>query len=301
MANSPTTINAELDGVKREAFNRGALYIVATPIGNLADMVPRAIHTLQTVAVIAAEDTRHSARLLAHFDIKTPVIAYHDHSDEQATERLIHRLLNGEDVALISDAGTPLVSDPGYRLVRKARENDITVVPIPGACALVAALSAAGLPSDRFAFEGFLPAKQTARRAFLETLVNDSRTLIFYEAPHRILETLHDMVDIFGGEREVVMARELTKTFETVKGDSAAALVEWVAADTNQQRGEIVLLVHGVSKTAVAEMTPEHERVMRVLIEDLPLKQASALAAKITGLKKNFLYQWALNKKVTGE
>jgi 16S rRNA (cytidine1402-2'-O)-methyltransferase len=301
MANFPATTSDESDGVKRDYLSRGTLYIVATPIGNLADMVPRAIQTLQTVAVIAAEDTRHSARLLAHFDIKTPAIAYHDHSDEHSTERLIHRLLNGEDVALISDAGTPLVSDPGYRLVRKAREHDIKVVPIPGACALVAALSAAGLPSDRFAFEGFLPAKQTARCAFLETLVNDSRTLIFYEAPHRILETLRDMVDIFGGERQVVMARELTKTFETIKGDCVAVLAEWVAADANQQRGEIVLLVQGVSKLSASEMTPEHERIMHVLLEELPLKQASAIGAKITGVKKNFLYQWALNKNAIGE
>lgn len=275
---------------------KGTLYVVATPIGNLADMVPRAIETLQTVAVIAAEDTRHSSRLLAHFDIKTPAIAYHDHSDEQRTENLVVRLLAGEDVALISDAGTPLVSDPGYRLVCKAREQGIRVVPIPGACAMIAALSAAGLPSDRFAFEGFLPAKQVARCAFLQTIANDSRTLIFYEAPHRILETLQDMASVFGAEREVVMARELTKTFETIKGDKVAALAEWVAADTNQQRGEIVLLVQGVSKIEMAEMTLEHERVMMVLLGELPVKQAAAIGAKITGLKKNFLYQWALER-----
>ncbi len=275
---------------------KGTLYVVATPIGNLADMVPRAIETLQTVAVIAAEDTRHSSRLLAHFDIKTPAIAYHDHSDEQRTENLVRRLLAGEDVALISDAGTPLVSDPGYRLVCKAREQGIRVVPIPGACAMIAALSAAGLPSDRFAFEGFLPAKQVARCAFLQTIANDSRTLIFYEAPHRILETLQDMASVFGAEREVVMARELTKTFETIKGDKVAALAEWVTADINQQRGEIVLVVQGVSKIAMAEMTLEHERVMTVLLDELPVKQAAAIGAKITGLKKNFLYQWALAK-----
>ena len=275
---------------------KGTLYVVATPIGNLADMVPRAIETLQTVAVIAAEDTRHSSRLLAHFDIKTPAIAYHDHSDEQRTENLVARLLAGEDVALISDAGTPLVSDPGYRLVCKAREQGIRVVPIPGACAMIAALSAAGLPSDRFAFEGFLPAKQVARCAFLQTIASDSRTLIFYEAPHRILETLQDMARVFGAEREVVMARELTKTFETIKGDKVAALAEWVAADTNQQRGEIVLLVQGVSKIEMAEMTLEHERVMTVLLGELPVKQAAAIGAKITGLKKNFLYQWVLEK-----
>ncbi len=275
---------------------KGTLYVVATPIGNLADMVPRAIETLQMVAVIAAEDTRHSARLLAHFDIKTPAIAYHDHSDERSTAQLIHRLNAGESVALISDAGTPLISDPGYRLVRMAREQSIHVVPIPGACAMIAALSAAGLPSDRFAFEGFLPAKQVARCAFLQTLVNDSRTLIFYEAPHRILETLQDMVTVFGAEREVVMARELTKTFETIKGDKMAALAEWVAADPNQQRGEIVLLVQGIGKAELSEMTREQLQVMTILLDELPVKQAAAIGAKITGLKKNFLYQWALDK-----
>ena len=272
----------------------GTLYVVATPIGNLADMVPRAIETLQTVSLIAAEDTRHSSRLLAHFDIKTPTVAYHDHSDEHRTEQLISRLQNGENIALISDAGTPLVSDPGYRLVRKAREQGIQIVPIPGACAMVAALSAAGLPSDRFAFEGFLPAKQVARITQLESLSADARTLIFYEAPHRILETLQDMLAVFGAEREVVIAREITKTFETIKGDKLSAMVDWVASDTNQQRGEIVLMVHGASKLENAEISADHERIMRLLLEELPVKQASTLGAKITGLKKNFLYDWAL-------
>ncbi len=275
----------------------GTLYVVATPIGNLDDMVPRAVQTLQTVAVIAAEDTRHSARLLAHFDIKTPAVAYHDHSDEYRTEQLIARLLAGEDVALISDAGTPLVSDPGYRLVRTARQQGIRIVPIPGACAMIAALSAAGLPSDRFAFEGFLPAKQVARTHQLESVAADTRTLIFYEAPHRILETLQDMLNVFGVDREVVIAREISKTFETIKGEKLAAMVEWVAADTNQQRGEIVLLVHGASKPEDAEMSPEQARIMKVLLEDLPVKQAAAIGAKITGLKKNFLYDWALKQE----
>jgi 16S rRNA (cytidine1402-2'-O)-methyltransferase len=275
----------------------GTLYVVATPIGNLDDMVPRAVRTLQTVAVIAAEDTRHSARLLAHFDIKTPAVAYHDHSDEHRTAQLIARLLAGEDVALISDAGTPLVSDPGYRLVRTARQHGIRVAPIPGACAMIAALSAAGLPSDRFAFEGFLPAKQVARKSQLESLAADTRTLIFYEAPHRILETLQDMLSLFGAEREVVIAREVTKTFETIKGDSLAAIVDWVAADSNQQRGEIVLLVQGAAKPENADMSAEHMRVMNVLLEELPVKQAAAIGAKITGLKKNFLYDWALKRE----
>lgn len=276
--------------------NPGTLYVVATPIGNLGDMVPRAVETLQTVAVIAAEDTRHSARLLAHFDIKTPCVAYHDHSDELRTAQLITRLQAGESIALISDAGTPLVSDPGYRLVRSARQAGIPVVPVPGACAMIAALSAAGLPSDRFAFEGFLPAKQVARCNQLRSLADDPRTLIFYEAPHRILETLQDMVEVFGPEREVVMARELTKTFETIKGDKVAELAAWVAADSNQQRGEIVLLVQGAPKVDSEAMSPEHQRVMKVLLEELPVKQAASLGAKLTGLKKNFLYDWALQQ-----
>lgn len=276
--------------------SQGILYVVATPIGNLGDMVPRAVETLQTVALIAAEDTRHSSRLLAHFDIKTPCIAYHDHSDDARVEQLIARMQAGDSIALISDAGTPLVSDPGYRLVRRARQAGVLVVPIPGACAMIAALSAAGLPSDRFAFEGFLPAKQVARCAQLQSLAADPRTLIFYEAPHRILETLQDISDIFGAGREVVIAREITKTFETIKGDKASALVEWVAADSNQQRGEIVLLVHGAPKREGETMTAEQMHVMNVLLEELPVKQAASIGAKLTGLKKNFLYDWALQQ-----
>ena len=275
----------------------GTLYVVATPIGNLGDMVPRAVETLQTVALIAAEDTRHSSRLLSHFSIKTPCIAYHDHSDEARVEQLVARLQGGESIALISDAGTPLVSDPGYRLVRAARQAGIQIVPIPGACAMIAALSAAGLPSDRFAFEGFLPAKQVARCAQLQSLAADPRTLIFYEAPHRILETLQDMAQVFGAEREVVMARELTKTFETIKGDKVSELAVWVESDSNQQRGEIVLLVHGAPKADNEAMTPEQVHTMTVLLEELPVKQAAALGAKLTGLKKNFLYDWALQRQ----
>lgn len=281
---------------RNSSVARGVLYVVATPIGNLGDMVPRAVETLQTVAVIAAEDTRHSSRLLAHFAINTPCIAYHDHSGEDRTQSLLGRLNAGESVALISDAGTPLISDPGYQLVRQARLAGIQVIPVPGACAMVAALSAAGLASDRFVFEGFLPAKQAARLTQLESLASDTRTLIFYEAPHRILETLEDMRQVFGAERQAVIARELTKTFETIKGDSIDRLCEWVAGDTNQQRGEIVLLVQGASKRDGGEMTPEQERVMRLLLEELPVKQAANLGAKLTGLKKNFLYQWALEQ-----
>jgi len=268
------------------------LYVVATPIGNLADMVPRAIEVLQTVALIAAEDTRHSRPLLKHFDIDTPLVAYHDHSNNAALERLLGHLRDGKDLALISDAGTPLVSDPGYRLVDLALREGFKVVPIPGACAVIAALSVAGLPSDRFMFEGFLPAKQHARQATLTALVRERRTMIFYEAPHRLRDSLADVLTVMGPERTVVLAREITKLFETVKRLPAAEMLEWVSADSNQQRGECVLLIAGFGgddgiPVAVIE-------ILDVLRGELPLKQAAALCAKITGIKKNQLYQYGI-------
>ena len=274
----------------------GTLYVVATPIGNLGDMVPRAVQVLQSVALIACEDTRHSARLLEHFAIAGRCIAYHDHSDDKRTEQILTQLRAGEEVALISDAGTPLVSDPGYRLVRAARQAGVRVVPIPGACAFVAALSAAGLPSNRFTFEGFLPAKAGARLAALEALADEPRTLIFYEAPHRVLACVQDMARAFGPDRELVIAREISKTFETIYTASASDMADWIAADSNQQRGEIVLLVHGAPERK-AGMSAETERVMSVLLDELPVKQAAALGAKLTGAKKNELYQWALAQR----
>ncbi|MYM64677.1 16S rRNA (cytidine(1402)-2'-O)-methyltransferase [Pseudomaricurvus sp. HS19] len=279
------------------APNQSALYVVATPIGNLGDMVPRAIETLQTVDVIAAEDTRHSARLLSHFGIQTPLLAYHDHSDGRQVQALVARLLSGESVALISDAGTPLVSDPGYRLVRRAREAGVRVVPVPGACALVAALSASGLPSDRFSFEGFLPPKSGQRQNRLQTLVAETRTLIFYEAPHRIEECLADMALAFGAEREAVLARELTKTFETIVGGSLQSLCEFVAADPNQRRGEMVLMVRGREADAGEGLDEDARRIMTILLAELSVKQASQLAAEITGVRKKLLYQWALEQQ----
>jgi len=268
----------------------GTLYIVATPIGNLQDMVPRALEILQRVAVIAAEDTRHSAKLMAHFSITTPLLSYHDHSGEHDDERLLALLREGKSVALISDAGTPLISDPGYRLVRMAMEQGITVSPVPGACALTCALSVAGLPTDRFCFEGFLPARGSARRAALEQLASESRTLVFYEAPHRIVETLTDMVAVFGAERPVTLAREITKTFETVRQQPLQALLDWVTADNNQQRGEIVLVVQGAPERDV-ELSAEHERILKLLAAELPPKKAAALTADITGADKKQLYQ----------
>lgn len=271
------------------------LYVVATPIGNLGDMVPRAIEVLQGVDLIAAEDTRHSKRLMQHFNIETPMVAYHDHSDGKAVAALLQKMQQGQSLALISDAGTPLVSDPGYRLVDAAQAAGIKVVPVPGASAAIAALSAAGLPSDRFLFEGFLSARQQARCKQLQLLVEEPRTLIFYEAPHRLLECLEDMRSVFGGDRVVVLARELTKTFETIRRAPLNLLIDWVQSDSNQQRGECVLLVAGYS--GVNELDAEARRILGLLSDELPLKQAAALAAKITGLKKNLLYQYGLERK----
>lgn len=276
----------------------GSLYVVATPIGNLDDISARALRILREVALIAAEDTRHSARLLQHFGIQTPLAACHEHNERDQGGRFLARLQAGEDVALISDAGTPLISDPGYHLVRQARAAGFAVVPVPGACALIAALSAAGLPSDRFIFEGFLPAKAAGRRARLEQVREEPRTLIFYEAPHRILECLQDMREVFGDDRPALLARELTKTFETLQGLPLAELCEWVAADSNQQRGECVVLVAGWQAPEGEDaVSAEALRVLDLLLSEMPLRRAAALAAEITGVRKNVLYQVALERK----
>ncbi len=274
--------------------NAGTLYVVATPIGNLEDMTPRAIRILAQADLIAAEDTRHSGKLLRHFGIGTETVAVHEHNERSQVPKLIEVLKSGKSIAFITDAGTPLVSDPGFRLVRAARQAGLTVTPVPGACAAIAALSAAGLPSDRFVVEGFPPAKSAARRAMFEKLREESRTLIFYESPHRILESLQDMAEIFGPTREAVLARELTKQFETVRGGALAELHDWVEADKHQQLGEFVILIHGVPRAEREALDAEAERVLRLLLEELPVSQAAALAAKITGLKKNMLYEYAL-------
>lgn len=276
----------------------GSLYVVATPIGNLDDISARALKVLREVALIAAEDTRHSARLMQHFGIGTPLAACHEHNERDQGGQFIARLLAGDDVALISDAGTPLISDPGYHLVRNARAAGVKVVPVPGPSALIAALSAAGLASDRFIFEGFLPAKTAGRRARLEAVKEEPRTLIFYEAPHRILECLEDMQAVFGDERPALLARELTKTFETLKGLPLADLRAWVAADSNQQRGECVVLVAGWQAPEGEEaLSAEALRVLDLLLQEMPLKRAAALAAEITGVRKNLLYQAALARQ----
>lgn len=274
-----------------------SLFVVATPIGNLNDMSPRAVEVLQSVALIAAEDTRHSSRLMAHFNIKTPMISVHDHNERQRQQTIIDKLAAGESVALISDAGTPLISDPGFIVVRAVREAGFKVVPVPGCSAVIAAMCAAGVPTDRFIFEGFLPAKKSNRQQFLEQFVDEPRTVVFYESTHRIVESLSDMQQVLGADRYVVIARELTKTFETIHGAALQELIAFVEADPNQQKGEFVVLVQGVQAQVSEDMDAAALKTLDVLLEELPVKQAAALAAKITGYKKNKLYQVALERK----
>ncbi len=271
------------------AAKPGTLFVVATPIGNLADLSPRAVETLRGVTAICAEDTRHSRPLLVQFGIDRPLIALHEHNENEIAERLVARLLAGESLALISDAGTPLVSDPGYRLVRAARAAGVRVSPIPGACAAIAALSVAGLASDRFVFEGFLPAKPAARRARLAQLSSESRTLVFYESAHRIEEMLADAGSSFGGQRPAAIARELTKLFETVLDGGLASLHARVQSDADQRKGEFVVIVAGVGDESDAKLL-EGRRVYAKLSEHLPPSQAAKLAAELTGAPRKALY-----------
>lgn len=269
------------------------LFVVATPIGHLDDISYRAIEVLKSVSLIAAEDTRTSMQLLKHFNISTPLTACHDHNESNKIDQLIQRLLNGENMALISDAGTPLISDPGFKFVRAAQEHNIRVIPVPGACAAIAALSAVGLPSDRFSFEGFLPSKQSQRLLNLEKLKDETQTMIFYEAPHRILECVKDMANVFGADRPVGFAREITKTFETIRKMTLGELIEFIAKDANQQKGEIVLVVGGA--TVEKDMDQEKlDKLLLRLLQNLSVKAASQLAADLTGIKKKVAYQRAL-------
>ncbi|MEI2454035.1 16S rRNA (cytidine(1402)-2'-O)-methyltransferase [Lysobacter firmicutimachus] len=267
----------------------GTLHIVATPIGNLGDLTPRALETLRSVAAICAEDTRHTRQLLAHFGLERPLLALHQHNEDQQAAQLVARLQGGDSLALVSDAGTPLVSDPGFRLVRAARAAGIRVSPVPGACAAIAALSVAGLASDRFSFEGFLPAKASARRERLARLAAEPQTLLFYESAHRIEETLADMVGAFGEQRPAVLARELTKLFETVLDGSLGELAQKVAADPNQRKGEFVLIVEGAGDDADAKVV-EGRRIYAKLSEHLPPSTAAKLAAELSGAPRKALY-----------
>lgn len=273
----------------------GSLYVIATPIGNLADLSPRATQVLKQANVIAAEDTRHSGTLLAHADVRTAMLPLHEHNEDQVTPALVERIRNGEVVALISDAGTPLVSDPGFVLVRAARAAGITVRTVPGACAAVAALSVSGLASDRFVFEGFLPAKATARRRRLAALVNETRTLVFYESSHRIAHAARDLATLFDNERRVCLARELTKLHEQSVPLAIGELPEWLAADATRCRGEFVLVVAGAPRGARAgEYTVELEGLMRELLTGMSVREAARAAVRLLGVGRNEAYRLGL-------
>ncbi|MGO3128131.1 MAG: 16S rRNA (cytidine(1402)-2'-O)-methyltransferase [Luteimonas sp.] len=267
----------------------GVLHVVATPIGNLGDLSPRAQAMLRNVDAICAEDTRHTRQLLGHFGIERPLIALHEHNEDGLAARLVERLQAGESLALVSDAGTPLVSDPGFRLVRAARAAGLRVSPVPGPSALIAALSVAGLPSDRFVFEGFLPAKAGARRERLQTLASEPRTVLLYESSHRIEEMLADAVQAFGGARPAVVARELTKLFETVLDGPLEALAARVAGEADQRKGEFVVLIEGAGDDVDARLA-EGRRVYALLSREMKPSLAAKLAADITGAPRKSLY-----------
>ncbi|WJY14687.1 16S rRNA (cytidine(1402)-2'-O)-methyltransferase [Pectobacteriaceae bacterium CE90] len=271
------------------------LYIVPTPIGNLGDITQRALAVLKHVDLIAAEDTRHTGLLLQHFAINARLFALHDHNEQQKTEQLLTRLQEGMSIALVSDAGTPLINDPGYHLVRRCREAGIRIVPLPGPCAAITALSAAGIASNRFCYEGFLPAKTKARKDILRELQEEQRTLIFYESTHRLLESLQDICEVLGPQRYIVLARELTKTWESIHGAPVGELLHWVLEDENRRKGEMVLIVEGHQPDEDA-LPAEALRTMALLREALPLKKAAALAAEIHSVKKNALYRYALEQ-----
>ena len=277
-------------------INPGTLYIVATPIGNLSDISARALSVLAQVDIIACEDTRHTQRLLSAHAIKNKTLSMHDHNERQRQEYIAQLLQEGKSIALVSDAGTPLISDPGFHLVRHCRSLNLAVSPIPGACAAISALSVAGLPTDRFSFEGFLPSKSGARQSTLLALINEPRTMVFYDAPRRAIDTIKDIATTLGGERYVVIARELTKTFETVHSDTAANLLTWLEQDPNQLKGEMVLIIEGY-KADPDEISAEVIKTLKLLLVEMKPKKACAIVAEIYGVKKNALYDIALSFK----
>jgi 16S rRNA (cytidine1402-2'-O)-methyltransferase len=281
----------------------GRLYVVATPIGNLGDLSVRAREILQSVSLIAAEDTRHTGVLLKHFGIQTPQVSLHDHNERHRSGGIIERLRQGASVALVSDAGTPAINDPGFDLVRTAAAAGCEIVAVPGPCAAIAALSIGGLPTDRFCFEGFLPARGAARRKRLQSLAAEVRTLVFYEAPHRAREALEDCAAVFGAERNAAVAREITKLHETTYRGSLRELLERAASDADFGRGEIVILIAGAPQEPADEEggADGHggalDRVLKILLAELPLRQASHLAAQITEARGNEAYKRALQLK----
>ena len=273
----------------------GTLFIVATPIGNLDDITFRAVQVLKSVDIVLAEDTRHSKKLLLHLDISKPIRAFHEHNEREKTKAIISEIHSGKSIALISDAGTPLISDPGYFLVAQAKKEGLKVVPIPGPSALITALSASGLASDSFTFLGFLPSKQTARVKLLKSLVGRTETSIFYESPKRILATLTDMHSIYGDSREVCLAKELTKVFETIQTDSIPNLIDYLTIDQNHQKGEFVILISATDKIDIAEAETQLNSLLPILCAELGASKAAKLAAKITGIDKKQCYKRALD------
>jgi 16S rRNA (cytidine1402-2'-O)-methyltransferase len=275
----------------------GRLYVVATPIGNLADLSPRARDILQSCALVAAEDTRHTGALLRHAGIDRPLVSLHDHNEGRRSPALVRDMVGGAAIALVSDAGTPAISDPGHELVRAAAAAGVEIIAVPGPCAAVAALSIAALPTDRFCFEGFLPARGAARRARLDALLDEPRTLVFYESPHRIADMLEDCREAFGGARPAAVAREITKLHETVYRGPLAELSARAAAETDFRRGEIVVVVAGAPAQPAAGASGELQRILDILLPEMPLKQAARLAAQITGVRDNEAYKRALERK----
>lgn len=277
-------------------INPSTLYVVATPIGNLTDLSQRAIDVLTQVDIIACEDTRHTGRLLSAYSIKNKTMSLHDHNERQRQDQIATLLQEGKSIALVSDAGTPLISDPGFHIVRHLRSLNLNVSPIPGACAAIAALSVAGLPTDRFSFEGFLPSKSGARQAKLAELASEQRTMVFYDAPRRAIDTVADINAVLGGDRQIVIARELTKTFETIHADTAANFLTWLAEDANQLKGEMVLIIEG-AKIDPNDIPAVAIKTLKLLLAEMKPKTACAIAAEIHGVKKNALYQIALELK----
>ena len=273
----------------------GTLFIVATPIGNLDDITFRAFEVLKNVDFVLAEDTRHSKKLLSHLDISKPIRAFHEHNEREKTKAIISEIYSGKSIALISDAGTPLISDPGYFLVAQAKKEGLKVVPIPGPTALITALSASGLASDSFTFLGFLPSKQTARVKLLIGLVGRTETIIFYESPKRVLATLTDMQTIFGDSREVCLAKELTKAFETIHTGSIPNLIEYLTIDQNHQKGEFVILISATHKIDLAEAEIQLDSLLPILCAEMGTSKAAKIAAKITGIDKNKCYKRAMD------
>ncbi|MGP1953007.1 MAG: 16S rRNA (cytidine(1402)-2'-O)-methyltransferase [Arsenophonus sp. ET-KM2-MAG3] len=285
---------------QKEVEMVSTLYIIPTPIGNFDDISIRALKTFKKVNFIAAENIRHTSLLLQHFSINTHIISLNNYNEKQKTDRLIHQLKRGLNIALVSNAGTPLINDPGYHLIKYCRQADIRIVPLPGPCAAITALSASGIPSNKFCYEGFLPAKRKSRQKILQELTNEPRTLLFYESPHRLLDTLTDMIAIWDANRYIILARELTKIWESIHGLSVGKLLDWLKVNQNRYRGEIVLVVEGykIPKDTNVVISPNIVKTLILLQKSLSLKKASIITAEIYGLKKNILYKHFIKQQI---